>query len=169
MTGDAPVPADPERLLAELGATLAARLVEVVPAWVVRETGRIIDAWEAAAPAGAVDRPAVAARAADAGRRAQQEVTQRLLTLVAADVDAQVTTPLEIVRAAVRYPTEVLRAAGVPAVVRDAFDESRFPDDVYGLSPASLGAMDESLTDPARAWGAAKAMAHKARHGSARA
>jgi hypothetical protein len=147
---------------------LAARLVDVVPAWVVRETARIIDAWEATAPAAGVDRPAIAAQAVDAGRKAQQEVAQRLDTLVSADVDAQGSTPLEIVRAAVRYPTEVLQAAGVPPVVRDAFDETRFPDDVYGLSPASLGALDESLIDPARAWGAAKAMAHKARHGSAR-
>jgi hypothetical protein len=49
-------------------------------------------------------------------------------------------------------------------VVRDAFEEARFPDDLYGLTPASLGAVDPSLTDAARAWGAAKAMAHKARH-----
>jgi hypothetical protein len=83
-------------------------------------------------------------------------------------VDAQSTTPLEIVRAAVRYPTEVLQGAGVPGVVRDDFDEARFPNDLYGLTPASLTALDPSLTDTARAWGAAKAMAHKARHGGTR-
>ena len=72
--------------------------------------------------------------------------------------------PWRCVRAAVAYPTAVLRAAGVSPVARDAFDEARFPDDDYGLAPASLGALDPALTDPARAWGAAKAMAHKARH-----
>jgi hypothetical protein len=71
---------------------------------------------------------------------------------------------LEIVRGAVVYPTGVLLRVGVPPVVRDAFDEERFPDDAYGLTPASLAAVDPSLADPARAWGAAKAMAHKARH-----
>jgi hypothetical protein len=50
-------------------------------------------------------------------------------------------------------------------VVRDDFDERRFPDDLYGLTPASLAAIDPALADPARAWGAAKAMAHRARHG----
>ena len=120
-------------------------------------------------PAGGVDRVAVTAQAQEAGRRAAADVAGRLGDLLSADVDAQATTPLEVVRGAVVYPTGVLLRAGVPAVVRDAFDEARFPDDAYGLTPASLGAVDPSLTDPARAWGAAKAMAHKARHGGPRA
>jgi hypothetical protein len=124
-----------------------------------------LDAWSATRPAGSVDRAAVTAEAEEAGRRAAADVATRLQALLSADVDVQSTTPLEIVRRAVVYPTGVLLRAGVPPVVRDAFDESRFPDDAYGLTPASLAAVDESLTDPARAWGAAKAMAHKARHG----
>jgi hypothetical protein len=158
--------ADPEAevLLADLGAALCAQVVEAVPAWVEREVDRILDAWATTPGGRGVDRPALRAAAADAGRTAAQDVAARLRTVLAADVDAQSTTPLEVVRAAVTYPTGVLRAAGVPAVVRDAFEEARFPHDLYGLTPASLGVVDPSLTDPARAWGAAKAMAHKARH-----
>lgn len=164
MVADGAGPPDPEHLLAESAASLGARLAEVVPAWVAREVARIIDAWDATGPAPGVDHAAVRTEALEAGRRAQEEVAGRLYALLSSDLAAQSSTPLEIVRAAVTYPTAVLRHARVPAVVRDAFDESRFPDDIYGLTPASLGAVDESLVDPARAWGAAKAMAHKARH-----
>jgi hypothetical protein len=160
---------DAERVLSLLGAQLAAQIVAVVPDWVGSQVARIADAW-AATPAGrSVDRVALRSAAAEAGAGAAEEVGRRLADLAAADVDAQSTTPLEIVRAAVVWPTAVLQAAGVPAVVRDAFDEDRFPDDLYGLTPASLTALDGSLTDTARAWGAAKAMAHKARHGGTRA
>jgi hypothetical protein len=153
---------DPERVLAERGASLCAQLIAAVPDWVEREVQRIIGAWEAAG--GEVDGAAVRTEAAEAGRRAAAEVADRLQALFSADVDAQWTTPLEVVRAAVTYPTGVLLRVGVTPVVRDAFDEARFPDDAYGLTPASLGAVAPALVDPARAWGAAKAMAHKARH-----
>ncbi len=158
---------DPQRLLAELGASLCAQIVAAIPDWVEREVERILDAWSAAGAD--VDRPARRQEARQAGGRAAADVAVRLDALLSADVDAQDTTPLGVVRAAVAYPTGVLLRAGVPAVVRDAFDEERFPDDAYGLTPASLGAVDPSLVDPARAWGAAKAMAHKARHGRPRA
>ena len=82
-----------------------------------------------------------------------------------ADLDAQRSTPLAVVRAAVSYPTEVLRHARVPPVARDRFVSERFPHDPYGLTPASLAAMDPELGEPAIAWGAAKAMAHRRRHG----
>jgi hypothetical protein len=162
-SGGAPGPdSGPERLLADLGASLAVLIVAAVPGWIESAVARLIEAWEGAG--GVVDRRAVEAEAHEAGARAAAEVGQRLDALVGADVDAQWTTPLEVVRAAVVHPTAVLRRAGVPPVVRDDFSEARFPDDVYGLTPASLAAVDPSLVDPARAWGAAKAMAHKARH-----
>jgi hypothetical protein len=155
-----------ERQLAEQGASLSALLVEAVPGWVGREVERIVDAWEASGPTrdGGVDRVAIRREAQEAGRRAAADVAVALRPLVAADVDEQSATPLEIVRRAVAYPTGVLARAGVPPVVRDSFHEDRFPHDLYGLTPATLGAVDTSLVGPARAWGAAKAMAHKARH-----
>lgn len=156
---------DPERLLAELGAFLCGQIVAVVPDWVEREVDRIVGAWMATDPAGGVDRTEVRREAQEAGRRAAADVAVGLQALLAADLDAQWTTPLEIIRAAVVYPTGVILRAGVPSVVRSSFEEDRFPDDAYGLTPASLGAVDPCLSDPGRAWGAAKAMAHKARHG----
>jgi hypothetical protein len=87
--------------------------------------------------------------------------------LLEADIDDQGTTPLAIVRAAaVPYPTEVLREAGVPPVQRDEMAERLFPDDLYDLTPASFADLGSELKDVGLAWGAAKAFEHKRRHAS---
>jgi hypothetical protein len=130
-----------------------------VPGWVTRCVERRLLEYR-----GVADEEAMEAAAA-AGRRAQAEVASDLRTLLEADIDAQTTTPLSVVRRAVRYPTEVLRSAGVPPVQRDAFAESTFPDDDFDLAPASLADVDPDLVDVGLAWGAAKAMAHRRRHG----
>jgi hypothetical protein len=81
----------------------------------------------------------------------------RVHDLLATDLDEQRTNPLAVLRAAVAGPTAVLRSAGVPPVRRDEFDERAFPDDVYGLGPATWRDVDESLHDPGLMWGAWKA------------
>ncbi len=149
---------DPDDTLAELGEAMAQQVSAAVPAWVVR-------AVETRLPRSAPGRESVMAEAVVAAERARQEVAEKLGALLAADVDAQRSTPLAVVRAAVSYPTEVLRWAQVPPVPRDPFVSERFPDDPYGLTPASLQAMDPALGDLAIAWGAAKAMASRRRHG----
>lgn len=150
---------DPDRVLAELGAELASRVSDAMPGWVLRCVDSVL-------PAGTRDRDEVMARAAAAGRQAQHDVAVRLTALLSADVDAQGTTPLAVVRAVVSYPTQVLHDAHVPPVPRDRFVSERFPDDAYGLTPASLQAVDGDLGEPAVAWGAAKAFAHRRRHGA---
>ena len=52
---------------------------------------------------------------------------------------------------------QVLADAGVPPIVRDEFEERAFPDDVYGLAPASFADLDPALREPGLVWGAAKA------------
>jgi hypothetical protein len=138
---------------------LADVVVARLPGWVERCVGDVMVAWKGELP------PDVAARASAAGRRAAREVGGRLRELLAADIDDQHTTPLSLVRAAVRYPTEVLSAAGAPHAPRDRFAAGAFPSDVYDLSPASWAEVDPALVDPALAWGAAKAWQHKRRHG----
>jgi hypothetical protein len=91
--------------------------------------------------------------------------------LLAEDIDAQRTTPLAVVRdIAVPMVTAALVELGRPPLAeteRDPFARERFPDDVYGLTPSSWADIDESLTEPGIAWGAAKAWVHRQRHGSA--
>lgn len=148
---------DPDDTLLELGEALATKVSAAVPAWVVRCV-------EARLSPSVPGRDSIMAQAVVAGERARLEVAGKLRTLLAADVDAQPSTPLAVVRAAVSYPTEVLRRAQVPPGPRDPFVTERFPDDPYGLTPASLQAMDPGLGEPAIAWGAAKAIAHRRRH-----
>ncbi|MFN8052737.1 MAG: hypothetical protein U0Q22_14920 [Acidimicrobiales bacterium] len=104
-------------------------------------------------------------RAADAARRCRVEITARLRSLVALDIDEQPTTPLVVIRDAARYPAEVLAAAGVPRPVRDPFDERMAPDDVYGLAPVSWGDLGPEVAAAGLRWGAAKAHLHLRRHG----
>jgi hypothetical protein len=139
---------------------LADEIDAALPGWVVRSVTRLVTLW-----AGAVT-PEVASAAQSAGQRARSEVMPAVRALLAADIDQQATTPLAILRTAVRYPAEVLAAAGVPPVVRDAFSERAFPDDVYDLTPATFADVGPGLAEAGIVWGAAKAYQHKERHRS---
>jgi hypothetical protein len=151
-----------DRQLAEAGRALADAVVAAVPGWMVRAVLSVADAWQAAGHTLAT--PAVAQQAADAARQVADQVAARLYPLVEADVDDQRTTPLAVVRASLGPATAVLRRAGVAPVERDDVAARMFPDDDYGLVPASLAAVAPDLGDLGVAWGAAKAMAHRARH-----
>jgi hypothetical protein len=142
----------------DYGRTLADALEAALAGWVVRcVEGRWRD-WSGAAPDTSLREGARVA-----GERAREEVGAAVRALLAQDVDDQRVNPLALVRRAVSYPTEVLRAAGVPPVVRDDFDERAFPDDIYALSPASFADVDPSLHEPGLLWGAAKAHAYLSR------
>lgn len=149
---------DPEEQFRAYAAALAAGIDLAIPAWVSRSVERLMTAWAGSVP------EEVRREAAAAGTRARAEIGPAVAQLLAADVDHQRTTPLALLRAGVRYPTEVLRGAGVPPVERDRFAEEAFPGDVYDLSPASLADIDPSLAEPGLAWGAAKAFVHRRRH-----
>lgn len=144
---------DPARALAD-------GIDEAIEPWVRRCVTTIMTAWRGQCP------PDVAAAAAAAGAAARAEVSPRVRTLLDADIDDQRSTPLAVIRAAVRFPTAVLADAGCPHVERDDFAVRAFPADVYDLSPASLADVAEDLRGPGIVWGATKAFEHKRRHRS---
>jgi hypothetical protein len=123
-----------------------------------RHARALADAIEAAIP-GWVERctAAFGVAAGDAATRARDAVMPEVRRLLATDVDEQRANPLALLRAAVRFPTEVLRDAGAAPVPRDEFAVRSFPDDVYDLSPAAFADVDPALTSPGITWGAAKA------------
>jgi hypothetical protein len=84
-------------------------------------------------------------------------VHSRLEDLLSRDVLEQRTNPLAVFRQATRPMTELLKNLGCPPVTRDEFDERSFPDDVYGLSPATWADIDEAMVEPGIEWGAWKA------------
>jgi hypothetical protein len=143
----------------EQAEALARAVDAALPGWVERA---VEDRLRAAF--GHAD-PAVMAEARRAGETARADVGSRIQALLAQDIDEQRTNPLALLRTAVRYPTEVLRAAGTPPVERDDFAEDRFPDDVYDLTPASFADIDPALAQPGNERGAAKAWTHMRRHG----
>jgi hypothetical protein len=150
---------EPPATIEQIGASLADALADAIPRWVEASVDRVVRAWTGREP----DADVLAA-AADAARLAGAEVTPKLRALLASDIDEQRTTPLALVREAVRYPAAVLRSAGVPGVERDRFAEEAFPDDDYDLTPANLADVDPGLGDLGLAWGAAKAWEHRRRH-----
>jgi hypothetical protein len=133
----------------DYSAALLSAVDAVLSDWVVRSVRRFSNDLD-------VD-------ALSAGEQARIEIGGRLRQMLTTDIDVQRTNPLAVLRSAVRYPTDVLRAAEVPPVRRDEFAVSAFPDDVYNLSPATWADIDQSLTEPGIAWSAWKAHTFLAR------
>lgn len=145
--------------LDEHAEALANGIEAALPDWVVNCVEKVLLAWSGSFPSG------IAAASRVVGEKAASDVGREVRLLLAADIDEQWTTPLELVRSAVRYPTAVLAELGVPPAQRDEFSVQRFPRDVYGLSPASLADVSPTLGEAGIVWGAAKAFEHKRRHG----
>lgn len=146
----------------EHAGALAAGIVAALPGWVEGCVERLMVAYRGASTGALRD------AAAEAGRRAAAEVGPEVRALFSTDVDEQRDTPLGLLRAAVRYPTGVLQAAGVPPVARDAAQERLFPEDLYDLAPANFADLDPSLGEAGLLWGAAKAREHLERRRGAR-
>jgi hypothetical protein len=141
----------------EYAEALADGIERALPGWVAGCVERVMRAW-------AGQLPVEVERAAEhAARQAQRETGTAIRALLMADIAEQRTTPLALLRQAVRYPTEVLRQAGVPPFERDHFARHAFPDDDYDLSPATWADIDPALTELGITWGAAKAFEHKRR------
>lgn len=152
---DDPAPLDDPQdaaALARHAAALADAVEATLAAWVERVVEERWTRWrQDPLP------PEIRRRAQRAAQAALDEVQPALRALLSADVDAQRTNPLAVIRAATAHPTRVLAAAGVPPVVRDAHAERLFPADVYDLSPGSFADVDPSVHEPGLVWGAAKA------------
>lgn len=149
-----------EARLVQLSGELADGIDQALPRWVERCVRRRIEESGVEPGAGLV------AAIDDASRQARTEVGGAVRDLLDRDVDDQPTGPLAVLRRAVRFPTEVLVARGVPPVVRDPDAERLFPGDVYDLTPGSFADIDPALHEPGIAWGAAKAYVHLARRRS---
>ncbi|HEY7138141.1 MAG TPA: hypothetical protein VIB48_24005 [Acidimicrobiia bacterium] len=147
-------------MMAQAGDAIIEGVARELPGWAVREVLRLLDAWGTDPDT----RRRAEAEAAPAGREAAERVVAELRALFARDAEEQRATPLQIVRTAYREPTDVLERAGVPAVVRDSFEEQALPGDRYGLAPRSLGDLgDEDLSPLLLAWGIGKATVVRAR------
>jgi hypothetical protein len=80
-----------------------------------------------------------------------------LRELLELDAEQQRTNPLAVLRAATAPIGQFLASVGATPVERDEFDRRSFPDDDYGLAPATWADIDASLLEPGIEWGAWKA------------
>jgi hypothetical protein len=129
--------------------------------YATRRATDVLDAWgRVPVP----EREGAIARLRDAGAAASRRVLGELRELLALDPSQQRRTPLEIVRTLGREPSEVLVALGVPAIVRDVFEERALPDDLYGLAPRTLSDLgDPEVGAMQLVWGVGKATVLRAR------
>jgi hypothetical protein len=145
---------DDERALATYGDELVRAIEAAIGDWVESCVRSVLDAQDRLVGA-------ETATLIDAARgQATREVITELRAVFALDVDEQRTNPLAILRAAVRYPTQVLRSAGAQPVARDEFDKRSFPDDEFALTPAAFADFGPTVHDAGIMWGAAKAHVH---------
>lgn len=160
--GDTVPPAAPSAddlaALARFAAALADGVEAALSGWVVRSVTRVH-----LAQTGVEAPPGMVAAAEQAGAEAAATVGPRVRALLAVDIDDQRGNPLALVRQATRWPTAVLRDAGVPPVERDPMAVQQFPDDDYDLAPAAFADLDPALHETGLVWGAAKAHVHLAR------
>lgn len=138
----------------EYSQTLIETAERVTPGWINRLVAQRVS-----------QNDEIRAATDEAADRATEFVVARLTHLMLQDVDEQVSTPLAIMRETTKFPTQVLIDAGAQPVERDDQARKLFPEDVYDLVPANWGDIDEALVEPGLAWGAAKVMAHRLRHG----
>ena len=143
-----------EQELAERARELSEGITQALPGWVVSAVQSRLLAMS----------PEIREAAEAAGAAAAAEIGGEVARLLAGDIDDQRENPLAVLRRAVRYPTEVLIAAGAVPVERDDFAIDRFPDDIFDLTPASFGDIHPDLQSPGLTWGAAKAFVHRRRH-----
>lgn len=151
-----PSAADEDRF-AEISVALADAVEAVLPGWIERLVTERALQWRGAVTA------EVRSTAVQAGQAAVTDVTPTFRAFLQLDIDRQRSNPLAILREATRFAHDALAELGVPPVERDEFAQRSFPDDRYGLVPATWDDVDPSLHDLGITWGAAKAYLHKAR------
>ena len=132
--------------LADYGADLADAVEVALAGWMVTRVVAL--------------RPDLEAAATAMARSATDELMPELRTLLAADLDEQRATPMQLVRRAAAAATELLAAAGTPPVHRDPWLVEADPDDRYGLAIASWAELGPDAAEAGLVWGAAKAQTH---------
>lgn len=134
------------------------RLLEVAeavtPAWVERLVRRLVPEPD----------DALRARLSDIAAAVTKNVTTGLRELFELDPEAQRTNPLTIFRQATAPITELAMSLGVPPVLRDEFERRSFPNDLYGLHPATWADISPDLVELGLEWGAWKAAVIISRH-----
>jgi hypothetical protein len=124
-------------------------------------TRELIEALVAAYPEYVADRVAALGIADERVDTAVAEgrdwLTAQLEAELAVPLERQRSSPLELVREAMRFPTDALRLVGAAEVPRDPAAVTALPGDVFDLAPASSQGLGERAWRAHVAWGMTKA------------
>lgn len=146
--------ADLDARLRVIGDELATRVEASIPLYLAGRVNALIAAWGRLDDARA---DALRRAIADRGPEIAADTGARLRSLLARSAAEQHQTPLEVVANIVVIPTQLLEAAGVPAIVRDEIDERLHPNDRYDLAPRALADLGDPELGPLQlAWGLTK-------------
>ena len=148
--------AEEEARVAAFGALLRERVIDALPGWIERVVIQHCSARNTS-----IEVADIAVLVA----RVVGDLDVALRAFFDADIDAQRTTPLATVRAAMAPVTAFLRQRGADAPPRDGFATRTSPDDIYALGPAAWSDLGEEVHIAGLHWGAAKAFLHRRRHG----
>lgn len=151
MGSEAPTLAEDEATLRSIAAELLAGIDASLDRWIERGLNE-----RSAGQRGGLDAEVIGDVVAKTRAIVMGDV-ERVLT---ADVDAGAGNPLAVLRDGVGPMTDALQAAGCEPATRDPFHQQAFPNDPYGLGPASFADVDEQLHELGLRWGAARAHIH---------
>jgi hypothetical protein len=148
-------------VLTEYGIALADAVQAAMPAFVAHVVEERKAMFAVPSPVATLS-----ADVAKLGQTVTAAVDVALREFLASDLDSQRTTPLTIIRSQMAPLNEFLRSIRCAHAVRDPFDESAFPNDVFAVGPHAWKDFGEAVHEAGLRWGAAKAMAHRQRHRS---
>jgi hypothetical protein len=94
---------------------------------------------------------------ADVVKSCADSVAPQLIELLATDVDAQRSNPLQVLRLSTVEANNVLKNAAITPPRRDEFEVSAMPHDEYAIGPLTWLDLGETVHEAGISWGAWKA------------
>lgn len=138
---------------------LLSAVTSAIPVWVASVVARV-------APGSPLGEAQVNDRVAAASTAMVEGTRAALQNLFSRDVEEQRTNPLQVLREQARVLTDLLTELGADPVVRDEFDRTAFPDDVFGVGPHTWRDLGDEVHEAGITWGAWKAATVISRHRS---
>ena len=126
-------------------------VISAVPGWITKQVADI-----ASLSIDETSKEFVSALA-DVAKHTHQVVSQELFSLLATDVDAQQSNPLQVLRTSTSSATQLLHTFGATPARRDEYEVRAMPDDVFSIGPLTWRDLGEEVHDAGISWGAWKA------------
>lgn len=132
-------------LLEDYPRALCESVIEAYPTWLASRISAIAN--------GAIPAETIA----DVAKSCADSMAPQLIDLLATDVDAQRSNPLQVLRLSTVEANNLLKNAAVVPPRRDEFEVSAMPHDEYAIGPLTWLDLGETVHEAGISWGAWKA------------